>query len=157
MEGRSCSTEGCSNPASLQCPTCVKLGIAGSFFCSQDCFKSSWGVHKNVHKTSAATAGASSSSAAAAGSAQAEDDSAHLKLFETFTFTGSLRPARYGPRRTVPDSIPKPDYATHPKGVSRAEESTKGSMSIELLRNPNDLQSLRESCLLGRRVLDLAG
>lgn len=32
---QSCSTTGCSKPASLQCPTCLKLGIQGSFFCSQ--------------------------------------------------------------------------------------------------------------------------
>lgn len=26
----------------LQCPTCLKLGVKGSFFCTQDCFKKSW-------------------------------------------------------------------------------------------------------------------
>lgn len=30
-----CSTTGCSNSAALQCPTCLKLGIQGSYFCSQ--------------------------------------------------------------------------------------------------------------------------
>ena len=30
-----CETLGCSNNARLQCPTCIKLGIQGSFFCSQ--------------------------------------------------------------------------------------------------------------------------
>ena len=30
-----CQTEGCERPASLQCPTCIKLEIEGSFFCSQ--------------------------------------------------------------------------------------------------------------------------
>jgi len=32
-----CLTTGCSKSASLQCPTCLKLGIEGSFFCSQVC------------------------------------------------------------------------------------------------------------------------
>lgn len=33
----------CENDAgSLQCPTCLKLGIKDSFFCSQDCFKKNW-------------------------------------------------------------------------------------------------------------------
>lgn len=32
---RECETEGCSRDAKLQCPTCIKLGIQGSFFCSQ--------------------------------------------------------------------------------------------------------------------------
>ena len=30
-----CITAGCLKPASLQCPTCLKLNILGSFFCSQ--------------------------------------------------------------------------------------------------------------------------
>ncbi|KAG7165432.1 Methionine aminopeptidase 1-like 2 [Homarus americanus] len=30
-----CETSGCNSEAKLQCPTCIKLGIQGSFFCSQ--------------------------------------------------------------------------------------------------------------------------
>ena len=30
-----CETQDCNRPAKLQCPTCIKLGIKGSFFCSQ--------------------------------------------------------------------------------------------------------------------------
>jgi len=30
-----CETLGCTNDARLQCPTCIKLGIQGSYFCSQ--------------------------------------------------------------------------------------------------------------------------
>lgn len=33
---------------SLSCPTCLKLGIK-STFCSQDCFKTNWNTHKQVH------------------------------------------------------------------------------------------------------------
>lgn len=40
---RKCRGDDCENDAgSLQCPTCLKLGIKDSFFCSQDCFKKSW-------------------------------------------------------------------------------------------------------------------
>jgi len=40
---RKCSGADCDNDAgSLQCPTCLKLGIKDSFFCSQDCFKRNW-------------------------------------------------------------------------------------------------------------------
>lgn len=35
MEGQVCQTEDCSKPGVLQCPTCIKLSISGSFFCSQ--------------------------------------------------------------------------------------------------------------------------
>ena len=30
-----CQTAGCEKPAGLQCPSCIKLEISGSFFCSQ--------------------------------------------------------------------------------------------------------------------------
>ena len=30
-----CETPGCNKEARLQCPTCIKLGIEGSFFCNQ--------------------------------------------------------------------------------------------------------------------------
>ena len=30
-----CETPGCNAVASLQCPTCLKIGIQGSYFCSQ--------------------------------------------------------------------------------------------------------------------------
>lgn len=41
-EGKVCQSSGCDKPAKLQCPTCLKLKIEGSFFCSQECFKSNW-------------------------------------------------------------------------------------------------------------------
>jgi methionyl aminopeptidase len=40
---RKCLRADCENDAgTLQCPTCLKLGIQDSFFCSQDCFKLAW-------------------------------------------------------------------------------------------------------------------
>uniref|UniRef100_A0A8C9TZN6 Methionine aminopeptidase n=1 Tax=Scleropages formosus TaxID=113540 RepID=A0A8C9TZN6_SCLFO len=50
VEARQCETEGCGSEAKLQCPTCIKLGIQGSYFCSQECFKGSWATHKLLHK-----------------------------------------------------------------------------------------------------------
>lgn len=44
-----CESLGCKNSAKLQCPTCIKLGIQGSFFCSQECFKNNWKTHKIIH------------------------------------------------------------------------------------------------------------
>ncbi len=38
-----CLGADCENEAgSLQCPTCLKMSIKDSFFCSQDCFKRNW-------------------------------------------------------------------------------------------------------------------
>lgn len=48
--GTLCESPGCKLEARLQCPTCIKLEIKGSFFCSQECFKNNWTVHKSVHK-----------------------------------------------------------------------------------------------------------
>ena len=40
---RKCMGADCDNDAgTLQCPTCLKLGIKDSFFCAQDCFKRNW-------------------------------------------------------------------------------------------------------------------
>ena len=50
MEGKVCGSPGCDQPAKLQCPTCIKLNIQGSFFCTQECFKANWKLHKNLHK-----------------------------------------------------------------------------------------------------------
>ena len=50
QQSSSCETPGCGEPAKLQCPTCIKLNIRGSFFCSQDCFKGNWDLHKALHK-----------------------------------------------------------------------------------------------------------
>ena len=45
---RKCMGDDCNNDAgSLQCPTCLKLGIKDSYFCSQDCFKRNW-VSANI-------------------------------------------------------------------------------------------------------------
>lgn len=44
-----CITPNCQKPANLHCPTCIKLGINGSYFCGQDCFKGNWKEHKVVH------------------------------------------------------------------------------------------------------------
>lgn len=40
---KKCLGVDCDNDAgSLQCPTCLKLGVKDSYFCSQDCFKKNW-------------------------------------------------------------------------------------------------------------------
>lgn len=44
-----CETPNCGKPASLQCPTCIKIGIKGSVFCNQECFKGNWKTHKIIH------------------------------------------------------------------------------------------------------------
>jgi methionyl aminopeptidase len=42
VEVQQCQGAGCTKEAKLQCPTCLKQNISGSFFCSQVCFKENW-------------------------------------------------------------------------------------------------------------------
>lgn len=47
---KACSTPGCGKGSTLQCPTCVKLGLPPAYFCSQECFKNFWVIHKFSHQ-----------------------------------------------------------------------------------------------------------
>lgn len=47
--GHKCETPDCGKNATLQCPTCLKIGIQGSYFCNQECFKGYWKSHKVIH------------------------------------------------------------------------------------------------------------
>lgn len=57
---RKCLGVDCENDAgALQCPTCQKLKISNSYFCSQECFGKNWvskipfGVKDAVYRDSA--------------------------------------------------------------------------------------------------------
>ncbi|KAI1469804.1 methionine aminopeptidase [Daldinia caldariorum] len=135
---KTCLSPGCENEAeSLQCPTCLKLGIENSYFCSQDCFKSAWAEHKKTHK------------AFLNGSQNATGT---YNPFTSFYFTGPLRPVYpLSPRRQVPKTIRHPDYAK--TGIPTSE--------LKLARNKIDIlddegqEAMRKVCRLGREVLDL--
>nr|AME15507.1 methionine aminopeptidase 1 [Actinomucor elegans] len=132
LEKPLCASIECKNKAHLQCPTCVKLGKNGeSFFCSQDCFKKSWGSHKAVHG----------------------DTKSPYDPFKTFKYAGPLR-AVYplSPRRTVPEEISRPDYAE--SGISRSELMSRGS-DIKVL-TPEEIEGAKKACAITREVLELA-
>ncbi|KAI8977204.1 methionyl aminopeptidase 1 [Mycotypha africana] len=127
-----CSSIECRKEAHLQCPTCVKLGnTEGSFFCSQDCFKKSWGAHKAVHGNTKGL----------------------YEPFKTFKYTGPLR-AVYplSPRRAVPPEIARPDYAE--TGIPRSEILARNS-DIKVC-TPEEIEAIRVACKITREVLDIA-
>ncbi|KAJ1372447.1 Methionine aminopeptidase 1 [Parelaphostrongylus tenuis] len=130
---RRCEGFECEKPAKLRCPTCIKLGLKDSFFCDQTCFKANWSIHKSRHT----------------------DLDAPYNPWPNYRFTGPLRPAVVTPRRTVPPSIPRPDYAVHPEGVSFEERQAKKSKEVKVL-DDEEIAGLRVSCRLGREVLDEA-
>ncbi|KAL7982090.1 hypothetical protein Chor_001147 [Crotalus horridus] len=109
VEARVCETAGCSSEAKLQCPTCIKLGIQGSYFCSQECFKGSWATHKLLHKK------AKDEKAKREVSAWTVDGDINTDPWAGYRYTGKLRP-HYPlmPMRPVPSYIQRPDYADHP-------------------------------------------
>ncbi|ESO89064.1 hypothetical protein LOTGIDRAFT_228994 [Lottia gigantea] len=140
LESRNCETPGCSSQAKLQCPTCIKLGIIGSYFCSQECFKGVWGEHKKVHKK-----------------AKHDSDSTdNYNPWPGYRFSGKLRPYPVTPRRIVPDTIGRPDHADHPEGVPLGEKQMRGRTVIKVL-NDEEIEAMRVACKLGREVLDIAG
>lgn len=50
-----------------------------------------------------------------------------------YVFTGKLRAFPQTEKRTVPESIGRPDYADHPKGYPLSEQAVKGSGQIKIL------------------------
>uniref|UniRef100_UPI00359015D8 methionine aminopeptidase 1 isoform X1 n=1 Tax=Myxine glutinosa TaxID=7769 RepID=UPI00359015D8 len=149
IQSQVCETEGCSNASKLQCPTCIKLGVQSSFFCSQECFKGSWDVHKQVHKK-AKEIKARKEEAKSVFNAVVSDP------FFNYHYTGLVRPwYPLSPKREVPCHIIRPDYATHPQGISRTEREVRGSTQIKVLA-PEEIEGMRIACRLGREVLDIA-
>lgn len=138
---QTCESPGCGQPAKLRCPTCIKLGIHGSFFCAQDCFKESWNEHKKIHKSAREAAKIENSKEAA------------FNPWPGYKFSGELRPWPQSPKRTVPDHIQKPDYAE--TGVPLSEIKSKQSMQIKVL-NGEEIEKMRVACRLAREVMDTA-
>lgn len=60
-------------------------------------------------------------------------------------FLGTLRPHKTSSPRTVPDHIPRPDYADHPEGIPLSEQSVKLSSHIKVL-NDEELEEMRVAC-----------
>ncbi|EZA51002.1 hypothetical protein DMN91_008672 [Ooceraea biroi] len=136
-----CETPGCNAVASLQCPTCLKLGIHGSYFCSQDCFQGSWKMHKVIHQL------AKGESSKISGN--------NYNPWPTYTYTGKLRPHKKEQQRQVPSNIKAPDYASHPTGIPLSEQAARGSGHIKVL-DDEEIEGMRVACKLGREVLDEA-
>ncbi|XP_071953603.1 methionine aminopeptidase 1-like [Antedon mediterranea] len=137
---RICETDGCGKESRLQCPTCIKLSIDGSYFCSQDCFKANWAVHKAVHKKQ-----------------RMKDHMAkeNANPWPGYVYSGPLRPHIVSPKREVLPEIDKPDYASDVKGYPASEMAVRGSTQIKVLSS-EEIEILRETCRLGREVLDIA-
>lgn len=142
-----CTTPGCGKEAKMGCPTCLKLGLPPARFCGQECFKSYWETHKLLHKAIKTNRAEKPSI-----------DPSTLPLeFQGYHFTGSLRPFQKTPKRHVPDTILKPDYAIHPMGFPLSEQEDRRSNTSIKVYTPEEILGIREACRIGREVLDIAG
>jgi len=77
-----------------------------------------------------------------------------------YRFTGTLRPALYSPKRLVPKSIRRPDYADRIDGVSESEQRDKMNHNAIRIYTAEELYGeygLKHACQMGREVLDIAG
>uniref|UniRef100_A0A9J2P1A9 Methionine aminopeptidase n=1 Tax=Ascaris lumbricoides TaxID=6252 RepID=A0A9J2P1A9_ASCLU len=135
MEGAVCASPNCGKAAKLRCPTCIKLHLSDSYFCSQECFKENWVLHKFIHLVK-------------------KEQSSGYNPWPDYKFTGTLRPAPQGIKRAVPVTIQRPDYALHPNGVSLEERSCKKESPKVL--NDEEIEGMRTACRLAREVLDEA-
>ncbi|KAL3898568.1 MAG: hypothetical protein SGCHY_002656 [Lobulomycetales sp.] len=118
----------CSKASTLQCPTCLKQGLSDAFFCSQDCFKGAWTTHKLVHKKKT------------------------FNPWPNYPYTGTLRPVYpLSPKRTVPESIVRPDYADD--GFPYSEQKVRASTVIQVL-SPDEIEKMRTVCRLSREILE---
>ena len=129
-----CNGVGCGKPANLQCPICIEKQLKNlGYFCSQQCFKSNWAVHKSVHSSSNQQLGIESELL--------------NNPWPWYKFTGSLRPYPQSATRFVPDNIERPDYRI--KVLKSAYDGIKVLSEVEQ-------QGVREAALVGRAVLDHA-
>lgn len=93
----------------MVCPVCKQMDLELSYFCSQDCFKKNWGLHKLVH---------------------IPREEQQKKRNEGFKFTGPLRPGIISKKREIPEHIPKPDY--YFTSVPKKEQQSKFQKDIEV-------------------------
>ena len=137
MSSLKCANPECPKESKFKCPTCIELNIkVNCLFCSQECFKSFWPLHKLIHINQEPTG----------------PDGLLPPNFKGFKFTGKLRPGIVSPMAKAPQN-PRPDYAI--SGVPKSELHQNKTNNIPKVTKPEDIQDLKEACLIARQALDL--
>ena len=174
-----CASPGCTRVVEkpLACPTCIKMGLPPTYFCGQECFKANWKQHKGIHKLAqqilAAQNGGGEGDGSSGGHRRTPPDGVtcspdaaqDVKLAlpewaKSYSFSGPLRPTMLSPRRIIPPTIRRPDYADHIAGVSNSEQRDRASNNSIRVYGTKELDAedgLRHACAMGREVLDVAG
>lgn len=124
--------------SALKCPICLKQGIKNSVFCDETCYKNNFKAHKALHYK--------------------ESDDAEKKEvydpFPKFKYPGTVK-AQYPltPKRYVPESIKKPDWAAN--GLPVTEQRNDRIRKI-IIYNKEQIKKIRKAAALGREILDIA-
>ncbi len=128
---KACATPDCTQAATMQCPTCIKMDLEPTYFCGQDCFSKFWKFHKLCHTKQ---------------KSQASQDSG--------IYTGPMRPHPYSFKgmRQVPDHIKKPDYAKTGKPNQHFQQLADKNIPVN---DAESIEGIRKACLIGRQALDL--
>lgn len=135
MATKTCAAPNCGKEttSNLKCPICLKQGL-NQYFCNSNCFRGSFSRHKAIHK---------------------KEGIETYDPYPEYDYGGTLRPVfPLTPRREVPDSIAKPDYAKN--GEPTSELKNDRTNKIKVLSG-EEIAKMREVCKLGREVLDAAG
>jgi len=152
----------------------MQMSLPPTYFCSQDCFKANYAAHNKLHKIAKQVMEAKAAQALQNGGHRKtppngiscdpnEDIKTRLSLpswARGFGFSGSLRPALLSPKREMPASICRPDYADESEGVSYTEQRDRANNNAIRIYGPKELDcenGLRHACAMGREVLDAAG
>lgn len=104
------------------------MGLEPSYYCSQECFKALWKLHKLCHKKK------------------------EEKAESGFKYTGPLRPFPYSfaGQRKVPDHIKRPDYAK----TGQPNTSKQQAYNQIPVYGAEDIELIRESCRIARGAID---
>ncbi|KAL8128762.1 LOW QUALITY PROTEIN: hypothetical protein V2J09_017917 [Rumex salicifolius] len=140
-----------NDSVSLSCTRCGKPANLHS----QDCFKESWSSHKAAHINK-------SSSTEDEKKLASENESwlyclkkgqARTLKLPHFNWTGTLKPFPISSNRTLPDHIDLPDWALD--GTPKVEPYSDLQHTVEI-KTPEQIERMRETCRIGREVLDAA-
>ncbi|KAK4804488.1 hypothetical protein SAY86_004305 [Trapa natans] len=152
----------CGKTAHLQCPKCMELKLPreGAAFCAQDCFKASWSSHKSVHLKAKLSStgtgvpdGQNSESISDGWLYCIKKGQARTPKLPHFDWKGSLRPYPISPYCTVPTHIDLPDWALD--GIPKIEPNSDLQHVVEI-KSSEQIEKMRECCVIARKVLDVA-
>jgi len=169
-----CASPGCTKTISsrLMCPKCIKLGLPASYFCNQSCFRMNYKSHSLIHREHKKNRKNHTTSLYKSSDGIScypkEDKNICLSLPNwaiNFRFTGDLRPTLLSPKRTIPLSVRRPDYADHVSGQSISETLDRANNNYIRVYSSKELDGdeknnyhgIRHACSMGREVLDIGG